>query len=67
MKNVNYKYFLREDVPQGRFIFLAKCLEINQDEEIKNLIVNHLAENLEKLVLNDSLNKAQTENNLVFF
>lgn len=67
MKNVNYKYFLREDVPQGRFIFLAKCLEINQDEEIKKLIVNHLAENLEKLVLNDSLNKAQTENNLVFF
>jgi hypothetical protein len=67
VKNVNYKYFLREDVPQGRFIFLAKCLEINQDEEIKNLIVNHLAENLEKLVLNDSLNKAQTENNLVFF
>ena len=63
MKNVNYKYFLREDVPQGRFIFLAKCLEINQDEEIKKLIVNHLAENLEKLVLNDSLNKAQTENN----
>jgi hypothetical protein len=67
VKNVNYKYFLREDVPQGRFIFLAKCLEINQDEEIKKLIVNHLAENLEKLVLNDSLNKAQTENNLVFF
>jgi len=67
VKNVNYKYFLREDIPQGRFIFLAKCLEINQDEEIKKLIVNHLAENLEKLVLNDSLNKAQTENNLVFF
>ena len=67
MKNVNYKYFLRDDIPQGRFIFLAKCLEINQDEEIKKLIVNHLAENLEKLVLNDSLNKAQTENNLVFF
>jgi hypothetical protein len=67
VKNVNYKYFLREDIPQGRFIFLAKCLEINQDEEIKKLIVNHLAENLEKLVLNDSLNEAQTENNLVFF
>jgi len=67
VKNVNYKYFLRDDIPQGRFIFLAKCLEINQDEEIKKLIVNHLAENLEKLVLNDSLNKAQTENNLVFF
>ena len=67
VKNANYKYFLREDIPEGRFIFLAKCLEINQDEENNKLIVNHLTENLEKLVLNDSLNKAQTENNLMYF
>lgn len=55
-------------MPNGRFIFLAKCLEMNQDEEANKLIVNNLTENLEKLVLNDSLkNKTLAENNLMYF
>jgi hypothetical protein len=55
VKQANYKYFLREDLPKGRFIFLAKCLEMNLDEEANKLIINNLTENLEKLVLNDTL------------
>ena len=63
VKTPNYKQFIRNDLPNGRFMILGKCLDLDAKSEI----ISELSSNLETLALNDKEVYGHASKNLMFF
>ena len=63
VKTPNYKQFIRSDLPNSRFMFLGKCLDLDSKAEI----ITELSKNLETLALNDKEVYGHAAKNLMFF